>query len=292
MIPVLLYKHSRLVLSRGFALHQDVGNPFIITDRLKSWDLDELIIVDISPHWDSEDDGDAEPRMSFLETLEMIAQNCFVPITAGGGIQTIEQVRALIHSGADRALINSAAFKNPDLITQAAQAFGAQAIVAGIDFFEQTPGNYSVKICGGKETTNVTLFDWALECQNRGAGELFIQSIDKDGKANNYDLEALQQVISAVQIPVIICGGCGSWAHMSQALEKGAKAAAAANIYNFVELSYRQSKDIVLSDGLKIRPGTLGTNYRAEKSKDASVSQFHVENEEIWQELAKTGFME
>ena len=287
VIPLLLYRHGRFVLSRGFNFHQEIGTPSIVIDRLKSWDVDEILIIDISSYSVNQ----SKRKYNFFKDLEHIASNCFTPITVGGGIRNIETIRFLLHQGADRILINSVNFENSALISQAAELFGSQAIVAGLDF-KMVHNEALVMYRGGQKHSGLSLCDTMKDFENKGAGELFIQSIDNDGKANGFDLKTLEKHQYIVNIPIIYCGGAGSWRDVVDVLNRNVKAVGIANLFNFEELSYKSAKDIILKNKINIRPGSIGTNYREKKIQSKYATQFYVEDQEIWQELSTAGLMD
>jgi cyclase len=281
IIPVLLHKNGRLILSRGFKTHHNIGNAEHITDRLKNWDVDELIYLDITPHWSHENADKIFDQ--FIETLETISKNCFVPLSAGGGINSIERINRLIHAGADRVVINSAFFEIPDLITRAAQTFGAQAIIVGLD----VDSDGQCHIQGAYKSTNIDYITAAKRAEELGAGEIFLQSITRDGSATGYDLEQIKKLSSAIKIPVIACGGCGSHNDFSTALNSGARAAAAANIFAFTELSYKSGKDQTIKNNIALRPAGIGVDYAAARRERENPSSFGAKENALWQILDK-----
>ncbi|MCK6419251.1 MAG: HisA/HisF-related TIM barrel protein [Alphaproteobacteria bacterium] len=291
LIPVLLHRNGKLILSRNFGQYQDIGNPYYIAERLKSWDVDELIFLDISRYWS---DTDSEIIFDKLIcTIQEISCYCFIPLAVGGGIRNTNHMRRLIAAGADRIVLNSAALENPSLITAGAELLGTQAIIIGIDaYWNQVEKTYQVKMNGGRKRADWSAINWACEAEKRGAGEIFIQSIDRDGSGEGYDLSLIREITTAVKIPIVACGGAGTWHDFSKPLMAGAKASAAANIFNFQELSYKACKDAVSSVNIPIRPSTLGIDYAAAKRTQLKKSQFQAEDFTIWQDLAKTGFME
>lgn len=283
IIPVLLHKNGRLILSRGFKTHHNIGNAQHITDRLKNWDVDELIYLDITPHWSYENADKLFDQ--FIETLEIISKNCFVPLSAGGGINSIEHINRLIHAGADRVVINSAFFETPELVTQAAQTFGAQAIIVGLD----VDGNGQCHIQGASKNTNADFITAAKRAEDLGAGEIFLQSITRDGSATGYDLEQIKKLSTAVKIPIIACGGAGSWDDFAAPLNAGAKAAAAANIFAFTELSYKSAKDQTIQNNIALRPAGIGVDYAAARRERENPSSFGAKENALWNILDKGG---
>ena len=266
LIPVILLKNGLIVRSQLFRIHQIIGNPMHTVRRLSNWNVDELILLDISTE-DFHDmrRDDMQIRYSdntSIGVLRQIADHCFMPLTVGGRIRTIEDIRMRLLAGADKCAINSEAVRNKGFITEAAEAFGSQCIVISIDALRKEDGSLEVFIDGGRTPTGLRPADWAAKCERMGAGEILISSIDRDGTGYGYDLELVRQVTESVSIPVIACGGVGAYEHFPQAILKaGASAAAAANIFNFFELSYPNAKAVCLKAGVSMRPVSLGSSW-------------------------------
>lgn len=268
LIPVLLLKNGLIVRSQFFSVHQSIGNPMHTVRRLSNWNVDELILLDISTedrHDLRRDDLQVQYQTNnLLGLLPEIAKLCFMPLAVGGGIRSIEAMRDRFSAGADKCVVNSEAVRNPALLTQASRAFGAQAIVASIDVLRHPDGRAEVMIDGGKTPTDLDPVAWARECEQRGAGEIMLNSVDRDGTGNGYDLEMVQAVTAAVSIPVIACGGVGTYADFTPALLKaGASAAAAANIFHFYELAYPHAKRTCIEAGISMRPVQLTNKWFA-----------------------------
>ncbi|QQG36310.1 MAG: imidazole glycerol phosphate synthase subunit HisF [Micavibrio aeruginosavorus] len=289
IIPVLMHKNGRLVLSRRFEVHQDIGDPYHIIDRYKCWDLDELIYLDITPHWQSGCPEEIFER--YVETIKKASRNCFIPLTAGGGICTVDQMHQLIKAGADRVMINTRALLEPGLITAAAHTFGAQAVIVGIDVRTNPAGGYDIYARGGKVKSNLKLVDWLHQAADLGAGEFFINHIDRDGMATGYDMELVKFVKSATDLPLIICGGAGKWDDMIPVLSHGIGAVAAANIFAYTELSYAEAKKGI-SQACKMRPATIGMDYAQSRRERERGSRLGAEKTVLWRELDKGGLME
>lgn len=283
IIPVLLHKNGRLVLSRNFEMHHDIGDAYQITERLKNWDVDELVYLDITPHWQKDHSFDR-----FLDTLQTVSKNCFVPLSAGGGLSSVTDIQRLIHAGADRFVLNTQAFENPALISECAHTFGAQAVIVCMDIRKQDD-RYICYTRGGTNALEKTPVDWAKEMEARGAGELIIQAMHNDGTGAGYDLALLDLIKDAVSIPIIALGGAGSFHDLSLPLQHGAGGAAAANIFAFQELSYKAAKDTVIAENCYVRPGTLGVDY---KSARHNISSFEADKNALWAHLDQSGFME
>ena len=266
LIPVILLKNGLIVRSQLFRIHQTIGNPVYTVRRLSNWNVDELILLDISTadfHDMRRDDMQVRYQDSTsLGVLKQIAEHCFMPLTVGGRVRSVDDMRERLLAGADKCAINSEAVRNPELITAGAKAFGSQCIVVSIDALRKDDGSLEVFIDGGKNPTGLHPATWAAECERLGAGEILINSIDRDGTGWGYDLELVEQVSAAVSIPVIACGGVGAYEHFPSAfLEAGASAAAAANIFNFFELSYPNAKRTCLDAGISMRPVSLGSRW-------------------------------
>jgi len=257
LIPLLLLQNGLLVRSESFHIHQVIGNPFHEVERFNQWTVDELIYVDISEDDTAydlrRDDHKIRGLNEPLAILDAISKTCFMPLTWGGRIRSVADMRERISRGADKITLNSAAVKTPELITQGAQVFGSQAIVVSIDSKLRPDGTREVFIDGGKTPTGFKPEDWAREVELRGAGEILLQSIDRDGTGEGYDLELIAAVAAATTIPVIACSGVGRYEHYVEGIRAGASAVAAANIWHFKELSDRGGKRALAKGGIDIR---------------------------------------
>jgi cyclase len=255
VIPVLLLKNGMLVRSERFSFHQIIGNPIYEVQRFNEWNVDELIYIDISKE-DSYDLGRDDAKVKYLRhplaILEEVSKTCFMPLTWGGRLRTIADMQARFQCGADKITINTAALKTPDLITEAARNFGSQAVVVCIDVLEED-GTRHVMGNGGKQKAGKDPVSWAKEVEARGAGEILLQSTNRDGLASGYDLELIGVVSSATRIPVIALGGAGMYKDFAKAIQAGAAAAAAANIWHFKELVDRNAKREMHKAGIEIR---------------------------------------
>ena len=256
LIPILLLKNGLLVRSELFKIHQIIGNPIYEVQRFNEWNVDELIYLDISEddQYDlRRDDHKVKGLTDSLAILDEVSKTCFMPLTWGGRIRTVEDMRQVISRGADKIVINTAAVTNPELITQGAKTFGSQAIVVSIDVLRHPNGETEVFIEGGSKATGLKPENWAKEVQKMGAGEILLNSIDRDGTGQGYDMELIKTVTSQVQIPVIACGGVGRYEHYATGIEAGASAVAAANIWHFKELSDRGGKRALAKAGVEVR---------------------------------------
>ncbi len=260
LVPVLLLRNGVMVQSRGFKRDQRLGDPTTIVERLSSWAADEIIYLDITrgQTYDlGRDDLNTFNRGSLLEILKDVATKCFMPLTFGGGIRSLDDILIRIHSGADKITINTQAIDNPGFVEESAREFGSQCIVVSIDAKRHEDGTWSVMKAGGSEDTGLDPAQWARQMESRGAGEIFLNSVDRDGTGIGLDLALVQSVSKAVRIPVIACGGVGAWTHLKAGLTAGASAVAAANIFNHSENSVFKAKEHLFSAGCCVRPPKL-----------------------------------
>jgi cyclase len=246
------------VRSEEFSFHQIVGNPIHQVERFNTWGVDELIYIDITREGEYDvrrDDHKVKARATVLEIIEDISRTCFMPLTFGGGIRTLEDARLRLAHGADKVTINTAAVENPEFITECAKVFGSQAIIVSIDAKADEAGeSWEVFSHWGKQGTGMSPVEWAREAESRGAGEIFLNSIDRDGMANGYDIPLIRSVADATTIPVIACGGVGRFEHLAKGvLEGGASAVSAANIFHFTEHSTARAKQALVKAGVDVR---------------------------------------
>lgn len=266
LIVCLLLKGGLLVRSELFHIHQAIGNPIDTVHRLSNWNVDELIVLDIgeNPVQDMRRD-DLRVKyvdQTFPSLLSQISEVCMMPLSVGGRIKNINDISLRLSAGADKVIINTSAVLYPDLINKASSKFGSQCIVVSIDVKINETGFYEVYIDGGKTNTQLNPVDHAKEMERRGAGEIFLNSIDRDGIASGYDLDLCKMVAEAVKIPVIICGGVGKYDHFVDGILKGkAQAVSAANIFHFFEQSYVRAKDKCLEAGLNMRESKAYSNW-------------------------------
>lgn len=266
LIPCLLLKHGVIVRSQGFHTHQVIGNPMSTVERFSHWNVDELVILDISED-DRHDLRRDDLQQSYqgdtaLDVLRAVADVCFMPLAFGGRIRTLQEFGERLAAGADKCVVNTQALTDPGFVTAAAERFGAQAVVVSIDVRRAADGTPEVFADHGRRATGRTAADWAREVERRGAGEIFLTSIDRDGAATGYDLELVREVADAVSIPVIASGGVGRYEDLAPGiLEGGASAVAAANIFHFFELSYPLAKQACVDAGVPMRPNRLGSRW-------------------------------
>jgi cyclase len=229
VIPVLLLRGARCVKGKKFTDYRDTGNPVMATRVYNAQSADELMFLDI----DATDEG----RPSLLTTVEKVSEEAFMPFTFGGGIRTVEDVRRALSAGADKVTITTAAIERPELVTEAAETFGRQCVVAGIDVRREggPTGKPVVYTHSGRKRVDVDLVDLVRELDQRGAGEILINSIDEDGMMAGYDLELVRTVVAATRKPVIACGGAGNTSHLAAAFAAGAHAVACASLFHFAD---------------------------------------------------------
>ena len=256
VIPVLLLRNGWLVQSKEFNRYQNLGNPISAVKRLSEWASDELIYLDISKnesHDMRRDDLGHPNRHSIFEIIEDVSKVAFMPITVGGRIRTMEDIEKRLAIGADKVAINTIAIEEPKFIEEAANEFGSQCIVVSIDIKNQD-GNLMVMSHSGKMPTEYLAEEWAKTVENLGAGEILLNSIDRDGMKTGYDIELLKKVTVATNLPVIACGGVGKWEHFAEALDQTkVDAVAAANIFHYSDQSVFLAKKYLSERGLNVR---------------------------------------
>lgn len=256
LIPVLLLKNGQLVRSEDFNIHQIIGDPIHEVARFNEWNVDELIYLDITRgeySFQARMDHKTKHMNGPLETLDRVSRTCFMPLTWGGRIRTFEDAAERFAHGADKITLNRAMFDTPELVTRLSHRYGAQAVVASIDAFRHDDGRLEVFTDGRREPMGVDPVEWAQRLEQLGAGEILLQSINRDGKGNGYDLDLIAAVSSRVTIPVIACSGVGMYEHYAKGIEAGASAVAAANIWHFKELSDRNGKRALKRAGINVR---------------------------------------
>ena len=245
LIPVLLLKNGVLVKSKRFSRYQQLGNPVTAVKRLSEWACDELIYLDITKegmHDLKRDDLAFNNRNNILEIINDIANVNFMPITVGGKITDLKGIEQRLTAGADKISVNSITLRNPQFINLAAKEFGSQCIVVSIDYM-RVDGIAFVYCHQTKTIINKTVLDWVKEVTSQGAGEILINSVERDGMQTGYDIPLLAEISQAVSIPIIACGGVGEWEHFAQALENTqVDAVAAANIFHYSDQSVYLAK--------------------------------------------------
>jgi len=246
LVVCLLIRDGLIVQSIGFKRYLPIGRPRFPIEFVVKWDVDEIVLLDMSatPGGRTPDNG----------LLEQLSRSCFVPLTVGGGIKSVDDVRRITRVGADKVAINTHAVERPRLVSEIADIFGSQCVVVSIDCRREQDGSYQVYTHSGSRPTGLRPDDWARQVEALGAGEIFLNSIDQDGSKQGYDLELIRQVSDSVSIPVVACGGVGNYADFAPGvLEGGASAVAAANIFHFIEHSTIVAKAHLLRSGVDIR---------------------------------------
>ncbi|MGB0523647.1 MAG: imidazole glycerol phosphate synthase subunit HisF [Flammeovirgaceae bacterium] len=245
IIPCLDIKDGRTVKGINFEQIRDAGDPVELGALYAQEGADELVFLDIT--------ATQERRKTLVELVKDIAAHLNIPFTVGGGIKSIQDAEALLNAGADKVSINSSAVRNPQLVSDLAQAFGKQFVVVAIDA-KETNHEWEVYVSGGKVPTGKELFSWANEVTDRGAGEILFTSMNHDGTKRGFAVEALNQMSTALPIPVIASGGAGNMAHFVDVFENGqADAALAASIFHFKEIGIPQLKSYLKSEGISMR---------------------------------------
>tara|TARA_B100000809_G_scaffold111195_1_gene109795 strand:- start:14128 stop:14883 length:756 start_codon:yes stop_codon:yes gene_type:complete len=245
IVPCLDIKNGRTVKGVNFIDLRDAGDPVELAKIYADTGADELVFLDIS--------ATEEKRRTLLDLVLRVAAEVDIPFTVGGGISSVEDIDNLLHAGADKISINSSAVKNPQLINDASAKFGAQCITVAIDA-KQIDGEWVVHLVGGKVPTELNLFEWAQEVEERGAGEILFTSMDHDGTKNGFANEALEILSELLNIPIIASGGAGNMQHFADTFTKGkADAALAASVFHFKEIDIQDLKKELKKQGIAVR---------------------------------------
>ncbi|WP_205421493.1 imidazole glycerol phosphate synthase subunit HisF [Dechloromonas sp. HYN0024] len=246
IIPCLDVTAGRVVKGTNFVGLRDAGDPIEIARRYNEQGADEVTFLDIT--------ASSDQRDIILHIIEACAEQVFIPLTVGGGVRKVEDVRRLLNAGADKVSMNTAAVQNPDLIFDASSKVGSQCIVVAIDAKQVAPGQWHVFTHGGRNDTGLDTIEWAKKVAALGAGEILLTSMDRDGTKNGFDLALTRAVSDAVSIPVIASGGVGNLQHLADGVSEGrADAVLAASIFHFGEYTVRQAKEYMASRGIEVR---------------------------------------
>lgn len=238
--------NGRVVKGTSFVNLRDAGDPVEAAAAYDAQGADELVLLDIT--------ASHQGRGTILDIVSRVAQRIFIPFTVGGGIRSVEDFNALLRAGADKVSVNSAAFKNPELLTEAAGKFGSQCVVCAIDAKRKAGGGWTVFLNGGRVDTGRDALEWAVEAERLGAGEILLTSMDCDGQKNGYDLELTASVSERVGIPVIASGGAGKPEHFYDAFSTGkADAVLAASLFHFGEIRIPELKEYLHDRGIPVR---------------------------------------
>ena len=266
LIPCLDVRDGRLTKGVRFKGNVDIGDPVETARRYYEEGADEIVFYDIT--------ASSEARGIFLDVVERVAERIFIPFSVGGGLSSVEDMRAVLLAGAEKVSVNSAAVKDPYLISRGADAFGSQAIVVGMDVRRtdrtpEIPSGYEIVIHGGRIPMGLDAIAWARRCQELGAGELCVNSIDADGTLDGYELDLTRMICGAVEIPVIASGGAGEPQHLVDAVTRGgASAALVASIVHYGQYSIAELKDYMEKHGVTVRSVRGMQSHITEKNND------------------------
>ncbi len=246
IIPCLDVDRGRVVKGIHFVQLKDAGDPVELAETYDREGADELVFLDIT--------ASHEGRELVFDMAARVAEKVFIPFTVGGGIRSEADIRRMLATGADKVSLNTAAVKNPALITVCSRRFGAQCVVVAVDARKTAPGKWEVYINGGRTPTGIDAVSWAREVERLGAGEILLTSMDRDGTRDGYELDLTRSVVRAVNLPVIASGGAGTLEHLAEViLEAGADAVLAASIFHYGEHSIREAKQYLGSRGIPVR---------------------------------------
>ena len=246
IIPCLDVHAGRVVKGVRFVQLRDAGDPVEIARRYNEAGADELAFLDIT--------ASSDARATIVEVIARVADEVFIPLTVGGGVRRVEDVRTLLNAGADKVSINTSAVENPALVEEAAGRFGNQAIVVAIDARSCGPGRWEVYTHGGRKATGKDVVEWAVAMAARGAGEILLTSMDRDGTRSGFDVALTRAVSEAVGVPVIASGGAGSLEHLALGIEEGrADAVLAASVFHFGEITVPDAKRFLAARGIEMR---------------------------------------
>lgn len=245
IIPCLDIKNARVVKGTNFIELKDAGDPVEVAKRYNEEGADELCFLDITASF--------EERKTILDIVENVAKELFIPLTVGGGIASLDDISRLLNAGCDKISLNSAAIKNPKLITQAAAKFGSQCVVVAIDVKASADEKYNVFIHGGRTDTGLDACKWAQMVANLGAGEILLTSMDADGTKAGFDLKITKKISQMLKIPVIASGGAGKMEHILDVFKNGADAALAASIFHYKQIKIKDLKNYLSQNGVSVR---------------------------------------
>lgn len=246
IIPCMDVTAGRVVKGVSFVELRDAGDPVEIARRYDEQGADELTFLDIT--------ASSDDRGIIFRIIEQVAEQVFIPLTVGGGVREVQDVRNLLNAGADKVSINTSAVVNPQLVADASARYGSQCIVVAIDAKQTAPGKWEVFTHGGRKATGLDAVEWAKKMQTLGAGEILLTSMDQDGQKRGFDLALTRAVTDALEIPVIASGGVGNLQHLADGVKQGgADAVLAASIFHFGEYTVQQAKEYMAKQGIEVR---------------------------------------
>lgn len=259
VIPVIILRNGEIVQSYNFERYKVIGNALKAVERFSQWDADEMIYIDITPH--SSKSGARQDLNSInvstrAELIEQISKRSSMPLTFGGGLRTLQDIESAIYCGADKVSINTLLYEDKNIVKQAVNAMGSQAIVASVDY----------KVVGDRKLVwnptlrsilDIDVIEWIREIEQLGVGEVLLTCINRDGSKSGYDLDTIKEVSDTFALPVIANSGAGDWDHLRQAAEVGADAVAAANIFHFFDQSVYQARKFLFDSGVPVRRPSL-----------------------------------
>lgn len=261
IIPCLDIKEGRVVKGVNFVGLRDAGDPVECAKAYEKAGADEIVFLDIT--------ATSDDRKTVVDLVRRVTAEVFVPITVGGGIRSVGDIREILRAGADKVSLNSAAVKNPALISEAAKVFGSQCVVVAIDAKRKGDGYWEVYTAGGRRPEHMDAFCWAVEAERLGAGEILLTSMDRDGTKAGYDLELTELISGSVNIPVIASGGAGEYSHFYDALTRGrADAVLAASLFHFNEIPIPALKEYLAGRGIPVRNNAEGRSAPYEMSQE------------------------
>ncbi len=246
IIPCLDVHAGRVVKGVKFQELRDAGDPVAVAAAYEAQGADELVFLDITASSDN--------RKTMVDVIERTADQIFMPLTVGGGLRSIDDIRIMLNAGADKISLNTSAVQNPELILNSSRKFGSQCIVVAIDAKKVAPNKWEVFTHGGRKPTGIDVITWAQKVQKYGAGEILLTSMDRDGVADGYDVELCKRVSETVEVPVIASGGAGALEHLAEVVKRGgASAVLAASIFHFGTFTVRQAKEHLRQQGISVR---------------------------------------
>ena len=246
VIPCLDVDAGRVVKGVNFLNLRDAGDPVELAARYNEEGADEIVFYDIT--------ASSSARGTMVDVVRRTAEEVFIPLTVGGGVRTLDDARELLRVGADKVSVNTAAVARPELIAELSREFGAQCVVVGIDV-RRSPGGFEVFTHGGRKPSGLDAISWAVECEQLGAGEVVLNSMDRDGTRDGFDIDLTREVVDACNLPVVASGGVGSLDHLVEgAVEGKADAVLAASVFHFGEYTVRQAKEHLAAAGVIVRP--------------------------------------